>query len=145
MPPRDRRGLAGGPVHADRMLGTLPEQPAALCFEMADGLGSLHAVMWRGSRMTWRLPSRSSANTRWASRTSSTASCRLARASSRVSRLRVGAGQLLDVADVALGHLLEHGGELELHESDLLRSNVARSTAARHGDDVVRRFTFVLL
>ena len=73
---RDRRGLAGGPVHEDRVSCTLPEQPAAVRFEVEDELGPLHAVMRRGSRMTSRLPSRSSASSRLASRTSSTADAR---------------------------------------------------------------------
>ena len=43
--------------------------------------------------------------------------------------LRSGARQLLDVADRALGRLLEHRGELELHVRDLLRFNEAWSGA----------------
>ena len=50
-----------------------------------------------------RRPSSSSARARFASSTSSTASCRFTRASSRVRSLRIGAGQLLNEADIPSG------------------------------------------
>jgi hypothetical protein len=56
--------------------------------------------------------------------------------------LRIGARQLLDLADVTLRHVLEYSGECEFHQSDLLPPNVARSVVTRHGDDGSRRLTF---
>ena len=73
-------------VNKNRMLATLTEKLTAAFFEMANEVASFHyAAVEKSSLMTLRPLKDSSANARFASRTSSTASCKFSRVSSRLA------------------------------------------------------------
>jgi len=114
--PRNGRGFACTSVHVDRMSRALAEQLASLGFEVPDEIPPLHrAAIFRGSRITSPSPASSLASARLASSTSSAASRRFSRASSRVAPCVLAPGSLLHEGDVAFRHLLEHGRQSHLH------------------------------
>src|SRR2546425_7304546 len=73
-------------VDVSRVVCSLTKKLAAILFQVPDDIATLHwETMTNGSRITLRPLSASSASTRFASRTISTASCRFDRASSIVA------------------------------------------------------------
>ena len=84
--PRNRRRFLRGPVDIDRVPATLTQKNASVPLAMSNEVVPLHyAKKTNGSRMTSCPLMDSSDNARFASKTNSTASARLARASSIVA------------------------------------------------------------
>ena len=82
---RNRGRLPGAPIHQNGVSPAFSEERTTVLLQVADEVSAFHsAAMISGSRMTSLSVIDSSASVRLASRTSSTASERLSRASSRV-------------------------------------------------------------
>src|SRR5436309_1457269 len=83
---RHRRNFSLRAIHVDGMVAALAQKLAAMTFQMPDEVPPLHAAPSNnGSRITSCPRNSSSANSRLASNTITTASAKLARASSKVA------------------------------------------------------------
>ena len=109
--PRYRRDLVRRRIHENGMATSLAQQEAAMSFEMSYQVDAFHAETSSGSRITSAPRSSFSLSSRLARITSSTASRRLLRPSESVAPRGIGAGQLLNERDVALGDFAIHGRE----------------------------------